>query len=444
MIPKQLPWYDTSNPALDRLPPEAVRSLQLQRLQAMVEYVYHSSPFYRQKFDAAGVRPEESCSLDDLRRLPFTTKAELQADQEAHPPFGSYVCSHPSTWYRAFATSGTTGRPLKRLLSHRDWELCGALVRRRSYWTPAGDTYPTIVVSLHPTDGLFGPTLGMEAERRPGTVRVGLGRYRSEQKVRLLHELRPTVVTGTVSYLLYLGRLAEEMNMPFREVDSIRALTTGFEPGASEEHTVQRIKQLWGEQVAVIETYGMTEIFGYGGGCPENPRLHIPCDAVLTEVIDPQTGDPVPPGELGELVFTNLIGDTQPLLRYRSGDLARVDPAPSCGCASVVLLGSIEGRVDDMIVYRGVNIYPSAVERVIHSFPELADEFQLALRGPWERPELVVRVEPVSPATTVPVERLATALHAALGVHVTVEGCPPGTLPRSDYKARRIVDERVR
>ncbi len=445
MLPLQLPWYDTGHAALDRLPPAEVARLQLERLQAIVAYVYHSSSFYRQKFEAAGVRPEDIRSLNDVRDLPFTTKAELQADQEAHPPFGTYTCSHPSTWYRAFATSGTTGRPLNRLLSFRDWELCRKLVHRRSYWSsPSGGSELTIHVSLHPTEGLFGPSLAAEAQDRPGALRVPLGRYRSEQKVRLIHELKPTSVTGTVSYLLYLGRLAEEMQRPFYTLSSIRALITGFEPGATEEGTQRRIKQLWGESVAIVETYGLTEIFGVGGGCPDNPKLHIPCDVLLTEIVDPETGNPVPPGEAGELVFTNLIHDTHPLIRYRSGDLARADPNPACNCSSVVLLNGIEGRVDDMIVYRGVNIYPSAVERVLRSFPEMGEEFQLVLTGTYERPELIIRIEPHPAATSIPLEQVQHALRTALGVQVQVACTRPGTLTRSEYKARRIVDERFR
>ena len=449
-LPKQLPWYDIGNPVVRRLPPEELRALQLERLQNMVEYVYYSSPFWRRKLEAAKVTPEQIKTLDDVRRLPFTTRDELLADQEEHPPFGSYVCSHPSTWYRVFATSGTTGRPLKRVLSFRDWELSVRAGVR--YGTPPASerTYlgREVVAFLHRTDGLWAPTAGVEGAARRGALVAPLGRYTSEQKVRLLHQLRATTVIGTPSYLLYLGRLAEQLGMPMRELDSLQVLSTGFEPGAGIEATRQRLRELWGP-VRIREGYGLTEITGgLGESCAHSSAFHVPADRVLTEVVDPQTLEPVPPGEPGELVYTNLFMDTQPLLRYRSRDIGRLDPAPVCACGSAWprIAHGIEGRSDDMIPYKGINIYPSAVERVVRSLPELADEFQLVLRGTWERPELAVRIEPLPGRELNPpvLQRVAEQLRGALGVTVHVEPCPPGSLPRTDYKARRVVDERVK
>ncbi len=447
-LPKQLPWYDIGNPAIQRLSPEEIRALQLERLQNMVEYVYYSSPFWRRKLEDAKVTPEQIKTLDDVRRLPFTTRDELLADQEEHPPFGSYVCSHPSTWCRVFATSGTTGRPLKRVLSFRDWELSVRAGLRYGRF-PAYERAITdreVVVFLHRMDGLWAITAGMEAAIRRGALVVPLGRYTSEQKVQLIHELRATTVHGTPSYLLYLGRLAEQMGMPMHELGSIRVLSMGYEPGAAVEATRERVRELWG-QVEIRDGYGLTEICGLGGNCSYSSAIHLPADLVLVEVIDPQTGEPAPLGEPGELVYTNLFMDTQPLLRYRSRDIGRLHPDPVCACGSSWprIAQGIEGRADDMIWYKGVNIYPSAVERVVRGLPELADEFQIVLRGTWERPELVVRVEPLQ--DKVAYDRLVPLveekLRAALGVTTKVELCTPGTLPRSDYKARRVLDQRI-
>ena len=442
-LPRSLPWYDTASLALDRLPPDELQPLQLARLQTMVEYVYHSSPFWRHKLDQARVTPEQIRSLDDLRRLPFTTKEELQADQQQHPPFGSYVCSHPSTWFRVFTTSGTTGRPLRRVLSYRDWELCVRYLLRR--WSPGHGKM--VMVYLHPTEYAFGPSLGVEAYTRRGALIVPLGRYSSEQKVHLIHEVRPTSVSGTASYLLYLGRLAEEMDMPCRELGSIRSVGSVGEPGAAIDATQQRIRELWGP-VEIGDGYGLTEIFGFGGGCAYSRGSHIPADMVITEVIDPETGEPVPPGEPGELVYTNLVCDTQPLLRYRSRDIGRLEPEPICGCGAAWprIAYGVEGRADEMIWYRGVNVYPSAVEQAVRSIPELADEFQIVLRGTIERPELVIRVEPRTDnqADERLVTRAEEKLRETLGVRARVELCTPGSLPRTDYKARRVVDERAK
>jgi phenylacetate-CoA ligase len=378
--------------------------------------------------------------LEDVRRLPFTTRRELEEDQFEHPPFGGYVCSHPSTWYRVFSTSGTTGRPLKRVVSYRDWELCVRWCLRR--WVEISGKQ--VVAYLHPVEGAFGPSAATEAWLRRGAMVVHLGRYRSEQKVRLIHELKPTSVFGTTSYLLYLGRLAEEMGMPFTRLGSLRILSFGGEAGGSAETNRQRLRERWGE-VTFLEGYGLTELFTLGTNCPYSPALHISGDVVLTEVVDPRTGEPVPEGEPGELVYTMLVGDTQPLLRYRSGDIGRLDPEPRCACGSSWprIARGIEGRADETIWYRGVNVYPAAIEQVVRAFRELSDNYRIVLRGTFERPELVVQVEP---ATDEPPEglreRLEARLREALGVRAAVEILRPGTLPPAEYKVRRVSDER--
>ena len=439
-VPVQLPWYETFDPGLDRLSVEEARGLQVERLRAMVEYCYYSSSFWRRKLEGAGVKPEDIRGLEDVRRLPFTTRRELEEDQFEHPPFGGYVCSHPSTWFRVFSTSGTTGRPLKRVVSYRDWELCVRWCLRR--WVEISGKQ--VVAYLHPVEGAFGPSAATEAWLRRGAMVVHLGRYRSEQKVRLIHELKPTSVSGTASYLLYLGRLAEEMGMPFYRLGSIRTVGSVGEPGAALESTRERIRERWGE-VTVQDGYGLTELFTLGTNCPYSPALHISGDVVLTEVVDPRTGEPVPEGEPGELVYTMLVGDTQPLLRYRSGDIGRLDPEPRCACGSSWprIARGIEGRADEMIWYRGVNVYPAAIEQVVRAFRELSDEFQVVLRGTVERPELVIRVEKVTAAVPDGLEgAVASRLREALGVGVQVELLEPGTLPRTEYKARRVVDLR--
>ncbi|MDR5709866.1 MAG: AMP-binding protein, partial [Armatimonadota bacterium] len=239
-------------------------------------------------------------------------------------------------------------------------------------------------------------------------------------------------------------RLAEQMDMPFTRLGSLRILSFGGEAGGSAEAIRQRLRERWGN-VTFLEGYGLTELFTLGTNCPYSPALHISGDVVLTEVVDPRTGEPVPVGEPGELVYTMLVGDTQPLLRYRSGDIGRLEPEPVCRCGASWprIARGIEGRADDVIWYRGVNVYPAAVEQVVRGFRELADEFQVVLRGTVERPELVVRVERAMAAVPEGFENaVASKLREALGVGVRVELVEPGGLPRTEYKARRVVDLR--
>lgn len=439
-----LPEYQILDPKLERMPRPLLRELQAARLRAMVRYVYEETPFWRRKFDAAGLTPDHIQGLADLPRIPFCTKEDLQQDQALHPPVGSYTGSHPSRWVKYLATSGTTGTPLRRVFSSRDWGYLVDRFRRNPVVGP-GD----IVIILGPVDAMMGPTLSAESMARAGAMVVQAGLYDSRTKVRLIQDLRPAVVSGTASYLLHLLEVAEAMGVTLRE-RGIRAISSVGEPGAAVAETRKRLAEGWG--AFVNDGYGLTEIFPLGGACPHSTSIHLCDDMVVTEVIDPRTGEAVPRGEPGELVYTNLVGDTQPLLRYRSRDVARLAGEEPCACGhtGTRLLNSVEGRVDDMIWYRGANVFPSAVEAVVRGFAALGHEFQIVIEGDHALPAMTVRAETreqLPPSELASLEReVSQALAAALRVHPRVEVLPPGSLPRPDgrAKARRVVDTRNR
>jgi phenylacetate-CoA ligase len=440
----ELPEYEIRDPRYYTLPKAALRALQAERLRTQVRYVYATTPFWRRKFDAAGLTPDDIRGLEDLERIPFCTKAELQEDQAAHPPFGSYTASPRHRWARFMTTSGTTGRPLRRVFSARDWRYAIERFLRQPTQLRPGD----VVVILGPVDGLMGPTAGMEAAMAQGALVVCAGLYDSRTKLQLIQELRPAAVSGTASYLLYLAEVARAEGVDLPAL-GIRQVGSVGEPGAAVPETRARLQAAWGVE-HVHDGYGLTELFPLGGNCRQSTSLHLPDDLVLTEVVDPATGRRLPPGERGELVFTNLIGDTQPLLRYRSGDIGRLAPDEpcACGCTWTRIEGGIEGRVDDMIWYRGVNVFPSAVEAVVRRYAELGGEFQLVVSQQGALPTLTVRAEL---AAGQPLElaerlqpRLQEALRAALRVQPAVELVPHGTLPRTAGKARRVVDQRQR
>ena len=382
-----LPEYTVLDPKLDRMPRAQLKELQADRLRNMVRYVYDETPFWRTKLDRAGISPDDIKGLDDLSRLPFCTKEELQKDQTEHPPFGSYSGSHRTRWVRYMATSGTTGIPLRRIFSARDW---GYLLDRfqRNPMVGPGDT----VVVLGPTDGMMGPTLSAESAAHVGAMIVKAGLYDTKTKVRLIHDLHPTAVSGTASYLLHMLEVAAEMGIDLKKCGILMLSSVG-EPGGAVPATRRRLAEGWG--AFVNDGYGLTEIFPLGGACPYSTSIHLCDDMVITEVVDPKTGKIAPRGEPGELVYTNLIGDTQPLLRYRSRDIARLASEEPCACGhtGTRLLNSIEGRVDDMIWYRGANLFPSAVEAAVYGFAELGHEFQIIIDGDRALPNLVVRVE---------------------------------------------------
>jgi phenylacetate-CoA ligase len=437
-----LPDYTVLDPGLDRLPVDALRALQADRLKASVRYAYEATRFWRRKLDERGVSPEAVRSLADLPRLPFCTKSELLADQAAHPPFGSYLAADPTRLVRFMATSGTTGQPLKRVFTAREWGYVLDRLQRNSP-AAAGD----VAVMLGPIDGLLGPTASAESAARAGALVVLAGLYDSRSKVRLLDELRPAVVSGAASYLLHLVEIARDEQVDLRAL-GIRTVISAGEPGVAVAATRQRLVDGWG--AFVRDGYGLTELFPLGGGCRHSTSLHIASDLVITEIVSPESGQPVPDGEAGEVVYTNIVGDSQPLLRYRSGDVARLatDGACRCGFTGARLQNGIEGRVDDMIWIRGMNVFPSAIEAVVRGFDALGDEYEIVVEGAGALPSLRVRVErkpAVTEAGAVDLERdVRRALAAAIRAEAELELVPYGSLPRADArrKRRRVIDRR--
>jgi phenylacetate-CoA ligase len=438
-----LPDYTVFDAGLDRLPVGDLRALQSDRLKATTRYVYQTTTYWRRKLDEHGVAPGDVCGLADLSRLPFCTKRELLADQAEHPPFGSYVAADRTRLARFMMTSGTTGQPLKRVFTARDW---GYVLDRLQRNSPlhAGD----VAVMLGPIDGLLGPTASVESAARAGALVVLAGLYDSRTKVRLLEQVRPAVVSGAASYLLHLVDVAHEEGVDLRAL-GIRTVISAGEPGVAVPATRQRLVAGWG--TFVRDGYGMTELFPLGGGCRHSTALHIASDLVITEIVDPESGRPVPDGEPGEVVYTNIVGDTQPLLRYRSGDVARLatDGVCACGFTGTRLQNGIEGRVDDMIWLRGMNVFPSAIEAVVHEFEALGDEYEIVVEGSSTLPKLRIRAEHkpgVSQDAVGDLEReLGRAVAAAIRAAADVEVVAYGTLPRADgrRKHRRVIDRRA-
>ena len=436
-----LPIYDVRDAALSSLPREQLTAIQDERLRAMVAYVHERSPYWRRKLEAAGVQPGEIRSVADLPRLPFTTRAELDAEQAAHPPFGEYTASPRESWQGLYTTSGTSGRKLKRVVSRRDWRL----MIERFYRTPSPPPGEMFML-LGPIDGVLGATVGVEAARERGAIPVLAGMWDTRTKVEAIAELRPGVIAGAASYIMHLAEVAREMGIDLSAC-GLRGVTSFGEPGVGIEATQAVIASSFGVS-EIIDGYGLTEVWPLGGNCPHSPALHIPDDLVAVECVDPDTLEPLAEGETGEIVFTNLVGDTQPLLRYRSRDIGRLSFSEPCACGSTVTrIAAIEGRTDDMIWYRGVNFFPSAVENIVRRDGALSPEYRIVLDdGPRGMPVVTVQVEALAelqqPAAMH--ERVRNALRGGLGVNPEVEILALGTLPRLEQaKAKRVLDRRA-
>ncbi len=413
---------DLPRPALDRL--------QAEGLAALLVEVLPRHPFYARKL--AGFSP--SSPLD---QLPFTTRAELLAAQADAPPHGGLITYPFERYSRMHQTSGTsTGRPLRWYDTAESWAVQLDTWREGFHLT-----------GMRPDDCFFfafsfGPFLGFwtafEAATRFGSLCLPGGGMSSAARLRFLLDNRATVVFCTPTYALRLAEVAvqEGIDLPASEV---RALVVAGEPGGSIPATRARIEAGWGARV--FDHTGMTETGPLGFECAPAPGgLHLIETVCWPEVVDPDSGRPVPPGTAGELVVTTFRRTASPLIRYRTGDLVCADPCPCpCGRALLRLAGGIRGRVDDTIVVRGNNLHPMALQTILHRFPEVA-EYLAEVDETAALTALRISVELVPGADeTSLVARIERAIRDELLFRAEVRAVPPGSLPRAEMKARRWV-----
>ena len=414
---------------------QLIEAHQLARLQQGMGRVLHHNGFYTRKFLSHRHQSFALSTFEEFAQLPFTTKQELVADQEAHPPYGTNL-GYPLTEYvRLHQTSGTTGRPYKQLDTLESWDWWAEC------WTSvysAADVSRDDIVFL--AFG-FGPFIGFwsayEGAKRLGALTVPGGGMDSAQRLQAIQDVGATVLVCTPSYALRLAEVAREHGLDMRD-STVRVTIHAGEPGASIPATRQRIEQAWGART--FDHAGMTEMGAYGFTCEQQAGLHVNEGEFIAEILDPQHHRPVQEGETGELVLTNLGRWGSPAIRYRTGDLVRHGGYRCpCGRSYLFLPGGILGRADDMLIVRGVNIYPSALANILHRFPEV-QEYRIIVTNEGTLDAITLLVE--CPASLVP--RLQETLHVALSLHVPVEAVAPGTLPRFEMKARRVEDRRVR
>jgi phenylacetate-CoA ligase len=409
----------------------ALEAWQRRRLGLLLREILPANRFYAEKLAGLDLADAE------LHRLPFTTKAELVADQAAHPPYGTDLTYPLARYSRMHQTSGTTsGTPLRWLDTPESW----------SWLLDCWDIMYHIA-GVGPGDCLFfpfsfGPFLGFwtafDAASRLGLLCLPGGGMSTSARLRFLLDHAATVVLCTPTYALHLAEVAARDGIDLAG-SPVRALIVAGEPGGSIPATRRRIEEAWGARV--FDHSGVSEAGTLAIECVENPAgLHFLETEYIAEVLDPATGEPVAPGEVGELIVTNLGRTGSPLFRYRTGDLVRPDPRPCpCGRALLRLDGGILGRTDDMIHVRGNNLYPSALEAVIRRFPEVA-EFRVEVETRRALASLRIEVEPVAAGLEQAVaERVDRAIRDELLFRAEVRGVPPGSLPRFEMKARRLV-----
>jgi phenylacetate-CoA ligase len=426
---------DYLDPFIETLGRDALEQIQLKKLQLMLGRILESNAFYRHRLQNAGLEsPRDLHSLGDLKRLPFTTKGELSADQATHPPVGSNLTFPRENYTRIHQTSGTTGEPLLWLDTDKSWR----------WWTRCWETvYKAAGVTSQ--DHIFfafsfGPFIGFwsahDGAQRIGALAVSGGGMSSYQRIKtiLAHEI--TVLVCTPTYALHLAEVADQEGLDLPG-SSVNITIQAGEPGASLSATKHRIETALGARC--YDHAGATEVGAWGFECQEQAGVHLNEGEFICEVIDPETEEPA---EEGELVMTNLDRVGMPVIRYRTGDQVKLDRSPCpCGRTYYRLAGGVIGRVDDVLVVRGINVFPSAIENIVRRFPEVG-EFAVDVFRRKELDEMEISIEVKAADPEVLATSVAKEIRAGLGLRTTVQPVTVGTLPRFDLKARRFSEHR--
>jgi phenylacetate-CoA ligase len=428
-------FWDKDIETLDR---GSLEQLQLKRLRETVQRVAAHVPFYQQTLAEAGVDPADIRSLDDLRRLPFTTNADLRATY----PRG-LVASPPGELLRLHTSSGTTGKPKALFFSRNDVDNAAELIARAMAMT--GVTQDDVFQNMM-TYGLFTGALVMHyGAEKLGCLVIPAGPGNSEKQLLLMQDFRSTVVHITPSYALYFAGFLDSKGIDPRRDLALRKAFVGAEPYT--EETRCKIEQTLG--VEVYNSYGLSEMGGPGVAfeCPHKGGMHVWEDHFIAEIVDPQTGEPVAEGEYGELVLTTLRREAMPILRYRTRDITAFVPG-TCACGrSHRRLRRIAGRTDDVLVVRGVNIYPQQIEQVLMGLPQVGRNYLIVLDG---LDDMTVKVELADAGFDGRIENvvrlrdeIVARLRAEILTKPNVELVPPGSLPVSEGKAKRVIDTRT-
>ncbi|OGA72847.1 MAG: hypothetical protein A3G27_03890 [Betaproteobacteria bacterium RIFCSPLOWO2_12_FULL_66_14] len=425
------------------MPQPQLREYQLQLMRTRLSYVHERSPFYRRKLDAAGIRPDQVRTLQDVQRIPFTEKEELRLSQASHPPWGDFACIGPREAVRVFQTSGTTGRPVRVMLGRSDW--FENYYQQFSHYRCGFGLTEDDVLFVPFNYGLYVAWWGFQtAMERGGLMVIPGGGLSSKDRLRAMLDWEATAICGTPSYLLYLAETARKNGIDL-PASPIRKVIAAGEPGASIPSTKKAIQSQWGAEC--FDDIGSTEISNFSFECLAHDGTHVVESMFLAEVVDPETLQPLADGQVGELILSNLCCESMPLIRYRTHDLVRFNRTEcSCGRTSLRLDGGILGRSDDMFHFAGVNVFPAQIQSLLHQVDEFSQEYQLVVPPQGSGRHLRVRVEPAREGVPrgeldAARERFVEMVKYRITVTPEVEVCEIGSLPRVEGKAKRVIRE---
>lgn len=427
------------NKEIETMARAELESLKLRRLQEVIFKEYTFVDYYRQKMDEAGVKPHDIQSLEDLQKMPFTTKKDLRDNY----PFGLFAIPMTEV-VRIHSSSGTTGKPTVVGYSRKDLDNWAELLARAL--TCAGATRNSIVQNSYGY-GLFTGGLGMHyGIEKIGASVIPSSGGNTNRQVMLMQDFGTTILTCTPSYALYMYEVMQKMGIDPKQL-KLKAGIFGAEPWS--ENMRHDIEGKLG--IDAYDIYGLSEIMGPGVAieCEEKNGLHIWEDCFVAEIIDPITGETLPPGEIGELVITTLAKEALPMVRYRTRDLTRINLAP-CSCGRTHMrIDKVLARSDDMIIIRGVNVFPSMVESVLLNTAGVEPHYLLVVTRVGTLDELEVQVEVSENVFSDEIRKLeqlnrklSKDLESALGIQAKVTLKEPGSIPRSEGKAQRVIDKR--
>lgn len=432
-------------PKLETLDREQLGRLQLERLKWQLKRCYEVSEFYRERFDRIGLKPEDIRSLEDVDKIPPVTKDELREEQINHPPLGRYTIAPQKDWRELHPSTGTTGVPVNTVWTEKDVENITQWTAR-TLWT-SGVRHGDIIQNSF-SYGLW--VAGMSchyAAKRIGCFVLPIGAAMTERQIEYFQRLGSTVLLATPSYALYLAERLRQKGISPDEL-SLRMGIFGGEAGAEVPVTRKKIEE--GLGINCYDYYGLAEIGPTcASECREKAGIHWVEDHILVEVVNKDTGQRCAPGEIGVLVLTHLTKAATPMIRYWTNDYAKLTfDKCACGRTHARSEGGILGRADDMIIYKGENFYPVQVEKVVRSFAELSDEYLIRLttheRTGADVVTVVAEYVKEEAKTKEFKNKLKRALRQELAVTPEVEIVEPGTLGRTEFKAKRIEDRRER
>jgi phenylacetate-CoA ligase len=427
------------NPEYECMDREALRALQLRRLQTTVAWVHERVPYYRQRLDDLGMRPRDIRSLDDVRRLPFTDKDALRDTY----PFGMFAVDLEHV-VRVHSSSGTTGKPIVVGYTRGDlatWTECTARVSAAAGITEKDRVQMAFLYGMF--TGGWGMHYGIE---RIGATVIPAGSGNTERHIMMMQDFGTTALVGTPSYALYLAEVGEKMGVEMSALP-LRVGLFGGEP--SGEGMRAEIERRLG--IRATDNYGLSEVMGPGvsGECECQCGLHLQEDHFICEIVDPESGDPVPDGEEGELVITTITKEAFPVLRYRTHDLTAIDRVP-CACGrTLARMRKVRHRTDDMLIIRGVNVFPSQVEDVLLKIEGVEPHYLIVVERVSGMDSLEIKIEvaeeifsDVMADMVAFTSRVSDRLQSVLGLGAKVTLVEPGTIERSVGKAKRVLDRR--